>query len=685
MFKLCFIFLIIYLPIYSSTASFIRFSKVLIMTETKLTGLTPDIAEENINALKNLFPEVFTEGKIDFDALKQVLGEYVDDEKERYNFTWNGKGKALRLAQTPSSATLRPCIEESKNWDATENLYIEGDNLEVLKLLQKSYYSKVKMIYIDPPYNTGNDFVYSDDFLDTIGNYKAITGQVDDSGRSNSSNSETSGRFHTDWLNMMYPRLKLARNLLSDDGIIFMSIDDNEISNLKKICDEIFGEENFVSIIVVESGDTYGAKVSHKDKTVLKVKDYVLLYSKNSSENVTRKPLYDKSKDLYDSHFSYVIDNHLVKTDFIAYLKNNSEVVKEFSKYGLEIKKENISTLMLISQKFNDYMNYEIAEFLYKDQQFTLSLPSSIEDELDSGSIIKYDKYLLTRTTGGTIRHYRSFKETLQYTDENISTYCKSSIRGDLWKNFVKDMGNVSKEGDVEFKNGKKPVRLIKQLLKWGNNKDCIVLDFFSGSATAAHSVFQLNAEDGGNRKFIMVQLPVGEEKTNQYKNICEIGKERIRRAGEKIKAETGKEDLDIGFKVFKLDSSNIQKWQPDADNIKISLSDFIDNYVEGRTEQDVVYEILLKMGLELTVPVEEYEFSGKKVYSAGFGALMICTDDDITADVSKGMIELHQKLRPEVWKVVFKDNGFATDSVKTNVRENLKTAGLAEDNFTTI
>ena len=618
------------------------------MTETKLTGFTPDIAEENISALKTLFPDVFEEGKIDFDKLKQVLGDYVDDDKERYNFTWNGKGKALRLAQTPSSATLRPCVEESKNWDTTDNLYIEGDNLEVLKLLQKSYYGKVKMIYIDPPYNTGNDFVYKDDFSDTIGNYKEITKQVDDMGKDNSSNPETSGRFHTDWLNMVYPRLRLSRNLLAEDGVIFISISDHEFSNLKKICDEIFGEINFVADIIW-----------------------------NSTKSVTNTALISVSH-----------------THNIIYFKNIDFFVDHRFNFRLPEPGDGFSNPDNDPRGEWKADPFQVGGWR-PNQQYEIINPNT-------GVVYKPNPNCSWKND------YNKFQELLK---DNRIVFGLSGEGGPLRKRFkweAEERGKVSKTlwDDVEtttngtqliktmfslsiFDNPK-PVSLILKMLQLGTNSNSLILDFFSGSATTAHAVMQLNAEDGGNRKFIMVQLPEPTPEKSEaykagYKNICEIGKERIRRAGEKIKTETGKDDLDIGFKVFKLDSSNIRKWQPDTEDLKMSLSDFIDNYVEGRTEQDVVYEIILKMGLELTVPVEEYEFNGKKVYSAGFGALMICVDDDITEDVSKGMVELYRKLKPEVWKVVFKDNGFATDSVKTNVRENLKTAGLAEESFTTL
>ncbi|WNY28334.1 hypothetical protein MmiEs2_05190 [Methanimicrococcus stummii] len=620
------------------------------MTETKLTGLTPDIAEENIAALKTLFPDVFEEGKIDFDKLKQVLGDYVDDDKERYNFTWNGKGKALRLAQTPSSATLRPCVEESKNWDTTDNLYIEGDNLEVLKLLQKSYYGKVKMIYIDPPYNTGNDFVYKDNFSDTIGNYEKITGQIDNDGKSIFSNPETSGRFHTDWLNMMYPRLRLARNLLSEDGIIFISIDDNEVANLRKICDEVFGFQNFAGEIIRKTksmtGDSgIGFNLQHEN---------LLLYAKNV--------------------------NHLIlkgeEKDFSNYSNPDNDPNGDWCTGDPSAKSGGKSTYFEIINPYTGKPDYP------PNGRYWAFSKETLQTYIQSGKI-SFKKNYSENERGFIFKRYK--KDSSSMTNPVNSLFA-------IENNYMNQNATteLSRLFDVPYFSYPKPSLFIYNLIKFSTNKKDIILDFFSGSATTAHAVMQLNAEDGGNRKYIMIQLPepiLADSNIHKagYKNICEIGKERIRRAGEKIKTETGKDDLDIGFKVFKLDSSNIRKWQPDTENLKMSLSDFVDNYVEGRTEQDVVYEIILKMGLELTVPVEEYDFNSKKVYSAGFGALMICVDDDITEDVSKGMIELHQKLQPEVWKVVFKDNGFATDSVKTNVRENLKTAGLAEESFTTI
>lgn len=654
------------------------------MKEINLSGKTPDIAEENIQKLRQIFPDVFTEDKVDFEKLQQVLGDYVEDSNERYNFTWNGKGRALRLSQTPSLGTLRPCKEESKDWDTTQNLYIEGDNLEVLKLLQKSYHSKVKMIYIDPPYNTGKDFVYPDDFHDSLENYKKITGQVDSEGNRISTNTEASGRYHTDWLNMMYPRLRLAKNLLTDDGVIFISIDDNEVANLRKLCDEIFGEDNFIGQIAVETANgVFGTRASGLSSTLVKVKDYVISYARSSAEK-NFCPLYMPTNERFDTHYSIMIDENFKRSSFIEYIKKSDNMKYYFEKYKLNVSLENITKLMHIDNEFNEIMLQDLSSHIYQDVAFSLNVPSEIEEKLKSGKIVKWKDYLIFRTNKGTgtLRHLIPFKSSLRYTDDYISEYRRAVAIGDLWEGFDNDMKNVSKEG-VGYFDTPKPVRLIKQLIKWCNiGLNDIVIDLFSGSATTAHAVMQLNAEDGGNRKFIMVQLPEPTDNP-EFVNICEIGKERIRRAGEKIKEENKNkeniENLDIGFKVLKLDTSNIRKWQPDYDNLEQSLEDFIDNYVEGRTELDVVYEIMLKYGLDLTYPADEFVIAGKKVYSIGFGMLMICLDNEITTDVARGILEKVKELGPESSRVVFKDNGFKTDSNKTNIKEILKSGGIEE------
>lgn len=629
---------------------------------TKLDGKTPDLAAENIEQLRQIFPDVFEEGKIDFDKLKQVLGEYVDDEKERYNFTWNGKGKALRLAQTPTTGTLRPCEAESKNWDDTQNLYIEGDNLEVLKLLQKSYHGKIKMIYIDPPYNTGGDFIYPDDFADSIENYKHITGQVDGDGRPLSPNTEANGRYHSDWLNMMYPRLRLARNLLSNDGLIFISIDDNEVNNLKKVCDEIYGEENFISQIVWEKLYT----VKNDSSMLSNNHEYVLLYAKDSSE---------------------LLINLLPRTDEMnaRYSNPDNDPRGEWKAIPLYARGERTNGRYPVVSPITQKEHWPPVDSHWRYRQ------TDVEKMINENRIY-------FGTDGNSQPSLKRFLSDVQQGIKPSSLWKYSDVgSNDSAKKELKELF----DGNAPF-SFPKPTTLLAHMLRIATERNSIIFDFFSGSSTAAHAVMKLNAEDAGNRKFIMVQLPEpcadGTEAANAgFENICEIGKARIRRAGEKIKAEIEEQNAqlkigeepkkvpDIGFKVFKLDSSNLKQWQPDYDDLETTLFDSISNYVDGRSELDVVYEIMLKMGMELTWPLETHTIGGKNVYEIGMGALMICLDDHITTEVAEGMASLYKELAPETWRVVFKDNGFADDSAKVNIKEILKTAGLEEDAFTTV
>ena len=632
------------------------------MKEIMLDGKTPDIAEKNIEKLKKIFPEIVTEEKIDFDKLQQLLGEYLEDSDERYNFTWNGKGRALCLSQTPSLGTLRPCKEESKDWDTTENLYIEGDNLEVLKLLQKSYYGKIKMIYIDPPYNTGKDFVYSDNFHDSLENYKRITGQLDEEGNRISTNPETSGRYHTDWLNMMYPRLRLARNLLTDNGAIFISINDNEVHNLRKICDEVFGEDNFIDYFLWTKTSTPPSLSNKSRKTV----EFVLCYEKEKNNY----RYYGNELDNGDAPLLNT-GNPRKSLTFPIGTINLTFVESGVFKAGKYGKVELMNDLVVKDGK-NSNEAILNAEFKWSQD--------NINEEISRGT------YFLIKTDKFSIRFQRVDNEGKYKTPNNFINIELNKEKGiGTNESAVKELESLGLNGMFDYP---KPISLIESIIKMiiKEDKEAIILDFFSGSATTAHAVMQLNAEDGGNRKFIMVQLPeTTDEKDEAYKagfmNICEIGKERIRRAGEKIKEEKGLEaqNLDIGFKVLKLDTSNIRKWQPDYENLEQSLLDYVDNYVEGRTDLDVVYEIMLKYGLDLTYLVDEFTLAQKKVYSIGFGMLMICLDNEITTDVARGILEKVKELEPESSRVVFKDNGFKTDSNKTNIKEILKSGGIEE------
>ncbi|MBY6278293.1 site-specific DNA-methyltransferase, partial [Symbiobacterium thermophilum] len=548
----------------------------------------------------------------------------------------------------------------SKNWDTTENLYIEGDNLEVLKLLQKSYFGKIKMIYIDPPYNTGKDFVYKDDFRDNIKNYKEITQQT------TKANTETSGRYHTDWLNMMYPRLKLARNLLTDDGVIFISIDDTEVANLRKILDEIFGENNFIASITRNTNSSKNqslfVSVSH---------DYCLIYARDISVLSTKHA---------ENKWSVPKNNIEEYKRKIEELKNLglsneqiTEELKQLTKYP----------------RFIDFVNYWYVDErgVYrkgdlggvKNGNMTpiINPLTGKEDPVPPGGF-RYSPEKLNELIKENRIHFHtdgSLPTIKRYLDENLAQRPKSIMSDDQRPDNA-----LLKEFNTPFDNPKQ-LAFMKRILSVGD-KDSIILDFFSGSATTAHAVMQLNAEDGGNRKFIMVQLP---EKTDEkseaykagYKNICEIGKERIRRAGEKIVQETGKTDLDIGFKVFKLDSSNVKTWDPDFDNLEQTLFDLQDNIKEDRTKEDLLYEILLKIGLPLTIPIEEIDYNGKTIYNVAYGSVLVCLEDDIDLDIVQEMLKYQSEHMPP--KVIFKESGFISDAVKTNAIQTLKKHGITD------
>jgi len=613
----------------------------------KLSGESMDIVSENISKLREIFPDVFAEGKIDFKALEAALGEYVEDENERYNFTWNGKSEAKRIAQTPSTGTLRPCPEESKDWDTTKNLYIEGDNLEVLKLLQKSYHKKVKMIYIDPPYNTGKDFVYKDNFRDNIKNYLEITRQVDSEGNRLGTNSDTSGRYHSDWLNMMYPRLKLARNLLKDDGVIFISIDDNEVANLRKLCDEIFGEDNFINNVIWEK------KYSPQNdaKWFSDNHDHILVYAKN--------------KNLW-----FPIPLPRTEAQNARYKNPDNDPRGEWKSSDFSVK------------------TYS------KDYDYPITLPSGRtvnppKSRCWRTSKIKFQDLVKDNRIwfGGDGNNVPSIKRFLTEVKDGV-------VPLTIWKyievghnqDAAKDIRELF-DGDVPF-DTPKPVKLLERILYLSTKDDDIILDFFSGSATTAHAVMKLNREDDGERKYIMVQLPESTDEKSEaykagYKNICEIGKERIRRAGEKVKEEMAKDltkvqDLDIGFKVLKLDSSNIKSWDSDFENLETNLLDSVENIKDGRTAEDLLYEILLKYGLDLTVPIEELALEGKKVYVIGYGALVVCLDNEVTLDTVEAIGKLKEKYQADdLMRVVFRDNGFKDAEVKTNAIQILKQYGI--------
>jgi adenine-specific DNA-methyltransferase len=652
----------------------------------KMDGKTMDIVAENVGKLKELFPEAFTEGKVDFDALKEVLGSFVDDRDERYSFTWNGKSKARMIAQTPSTGTLRPCKDESADWETTQNIFIEGDNLEVLKLLQKTYHKKVKMIYIDPPYNTGKDFVYKDNFKDNIKNYKEITGQVDGEGRNLSNNPETSGRYHTDWLNMMYPRLKLARNLLKDDGVIFISIDENEFINLRHICNEIFGEENHIASMTVINN----MKGRNDKANIATSHEYLLIYSKGGFESLGLPLTEEQLKD-----YKYTDENA------------NKYALRDLRKRGRPDRRE-------------DRPNMYFPIF-YSQLANTCLLTKTSEDDIE----------ILPKRGDGSDGRWRWGKDRVSNNLAFLQPrYSKKKNRWDIDHRVYLSLNVMDDSGDEEADDGdenftrtsksksfwwggdistdvanrefkrlfsslnpdypKSPF-MIEKLLHMSVGANDIVLDFFAGYSTTGDAVYRFNKEKDSSCKYLLVQLPEPfEEDKKEHKeaidfcknnglatNIAEISKERIRRAVAKIKEENPEYDGDLGFKVFKLDSTNIKPWEVDFDMTERTLEDLISNIKHDRREEDVLYEVLLKYGLDLTLPITEHSIAGKKVFDIGMGALIICLADFISLEVVEGMAKRKEELNPEIMRVVFKDSGFKDDVVKTNAVQILKQAGI--------
>ncbi|WP_296855035.1 site-specific DNA-methyltransferase [uncultured Methanobrevibacter sp.] len=620
------------------------------MDEIKLNGESLDIVSDNVSKLKEIFPEVITEDKIDFDKLKLILGSDIDTDSERYSFTWPGKTQAIKESQKQSTGTLRPCKEESKNWDTTKNLYIEGDNLEVLKLLQKGYYNKIKAIYIDPPYNTGNDFIYSDDYSDNIENYLQITGQKIGEKRI-STNTDSDGRFHSNWLNMMYPRLKLARNLLTDDGAIFISIDEKESDKLKKICDEIFGEENFRNQILVRRRvKSLNLQFSDKGLNSFNVgTEYIFVYSK--TPEFLFNPLRMKKKNASN------------KGKWNVFWSNADRPTMRYELLGF--------TPSTGQWRWSKELAYEAVEN-YKKFENEFSNKMSLEEYwISTGRKLKFIRRLPNKHgKNGGVQYWVGPSDT--------------SLRTSNWTDI--EVSQIAKDYDLPFENPKN-VDLIKTVISAFSGNSFTVLDFFSGSATTADAVFRLNLEDNGNRNFIMIQLPQNTSDNSDarkmgFNTICDVGKERIRLAGKRIVDENCDEErVDTGFKVFKLDSSNFKKWAPDYENLEKTLDDFADNINEvDRTSEDLIYEIMLKYGIDLTLPIEEYDAGENKIYSIGFGALLICLDNKITKDITDSIIELASE---DVSRVVFKDNGFASDADKTNIKETLRTHDI--DEFITI
>jgi len=600
-----------------------------------------DMVAENIEQLKVLFPEAMVEGKIDFEVLKQLLGGVVEEREEKYGLNWHGKRRARQLALTPSIGTLRPCPEESVDWETTNNLMIEGDNLEVLKLLQKSYAGKVKLIYIDPPYNTGKDFVYPDNFQDNIKNYLELTGQVA-GGKKISSNTEASGRFHTDWLNMMYPRLKLARNLLREDGVIFATIDDTEAMNLKMIFNEVFGEENFVASIVWQK--TYSP--ANDKKGVDAMHDFILVFQKSEAFQVNLFPRTLKQDGAYSNPdndprgpWKAVDSTRAEHRDYAYYPIETPSGKKVFPAAGRS---------WIFTQE-------ELPKLLAEGRLWFGRRGSSKPSK----------KLFLTEVKQGIVPTTWWGHEDSGHNDE-----------------AKKELKALLNDG-LPFQTPK-PTRLIERIALLSTSKDSgeIVLDFFAGSGTTGQTIFDLNKQDGGNRKVVLVQLPELTE-DDSYPTISSITRERLRRAGKKIKSENPLFHGDVGFRVFKLDSSNIRAWDPDRDNLAKTLFDSIEHIKPGRSENDLLYELLLKLGLDLCVPIEQRNLAGKSVHAIGGGVLFACLSEKIGRDevepLAMGIINWHKELAPAGDSTcVLRDSAFGDDVAKTNMDAILHQHGLS-------
>ena len=618
----------------------------------KLRMESPDLTAQNIDRIAALFPNCVTEmldeerstkekkvykRAINFELLKQMLSPDVVDGDEAYEFTWVGKKAAIVEANKPIRKTLRPCIEESKNWDSTENLYIEGDNLEVLKLLQESYLGKVKMIYIDPPYNTGNDFIYADDFMRSQEEENEQMGMFDEDENRLFKNTDTNGRFHSDWCSMIYSRLMLARNLLTDTGLIFVSIDDCELTNMRRICDEVFGESNFVDTIIWKKRYGGGAK----EKWLVSLQEYVLVYCKNAA--LLGELYVPLTKDSIERYYQKKDENYATRGGYRTHPLEATKSMDARANLVYPIPAPDGSEI------------WPKRQWLWsKDRTYEALSKGELEiyQGNDGSWQVATKQYL--RDADGTERLGKMFSII-----ENIYT-----------QHGTNEM--ISLMGNAKIFPFPKPSSFVKQLLPLAADKDSIVLDFFSGSATTAHAVMQLNAEDGGHRKFIMVQLPEPCDETSEaykagYKNICEIGKERIRRAGEKIKAESPMttQDLDIGFRVLKLDDTNMKDVYYAADDYSQDMIAGLEsNIKDDRTDLDLLFGCLIDWGLPLSLPYRSEQMDGCTVHTYNGGDLIACFD----ANIPESVVKTIAKRKP--LRAVFRDSGFASSPEKINVFE---------------
>ncbi|MFN4092164.1 MAG: site-specific DNA-methyltransferase [Brevundimonas sp.] len=672
----------------------------------KLPLTSMDVAAEKRDELRHIladrFPEAVSEGKIDLDQLKRVLGEWVEPDRERFGLNWPGKAACMKVIQAPSVGTLKPCPEESVDWDATQNLFIEGDNLEVLKLLQKAYFGRVKMIYIDPPYNTGKEFIYPDKYAETLETYLEYTGQVDGFGRRFSTNTDSSGRFHSRWLSMMYPRIYLAKNLLSEDGYICVSIGEEEVHNLRSLLNDIFGEENFINCVSVMSKVAAGASGGGEDKKLKKNIEYILIYTKNISlfgnlaHLSARKPLIDVIKEMKDAGESWkytsIIKGWGERQLLGETVDGDGNPIYIWKRFGVArttvkaaMKDENLSEQDVYRKYFAEIFSDTNAQTSIRQRVIAKSGP------LEDGEMLEV-RYTPRsgRDKGKEVAHYyigntvRRVIWLSDVADSEDGEIWKRDRVGNLWQEF--DYNNVGKEGGVPFPNGKKPIKLIQRCIEMSNSKEGICLDFFAGSGSAAHAVIQHNIDKGANWQSISIQLPepIDEDDDDNdsliavcesegiSKNIAAVARLRIKRAGRALAGGLLASGVDVGFRVFELSHSAFKRWDgaltTNDGDLLTRISEHAAHLERTESRENLLYELLLKDGFQLTTPVSTKTISGKLVFSVANDALLLCLESALTQELLDAMAEL------EPSRVICLDASFqGNDQLKANAVQTFK------------
>jgi len=663
---------------------------------------TSNGSSSTIEKLKSLIPEAFADdGKLNVENLKQLLGEEVSESEVKFGLEWPGREDVVMGARIETSCTLKP-VQDDDIGDDSRNILIEGDNIDVLRILKQSYRGKIKMIYIDPPYNTGNDLIYDDDFSDPHGSYMRSSGQISESGEILDTDTDTSGKTHRKWLSMMWPRLKLLHDLLHKDGVIFISIDDNEMHHLRSICDSIFGNTNHVATIPLEITKTQGMKKKAAEEgSVVKNHEYIMCYSKSSgNKKIVKNLLYDHRPG-YDTHYSFWIDNpdkpgKIKKLTEV--LADNKEIKAEFQR--LNLLKENgkitnpmIENALLISPTLQKFIYKDHAENIFQEMMAKLSIPDEVKSKLKSDTVTLHEGYYLKKNGKGNMVQLGKLSASVGKADDNAGTFGLRTIRGSLWKGFYSDMMNVAKEGDnVPFKNGKKPVRLIKQLAHWiGIEGDDIVLDAFAGSGTTGEVVMQMNAEDNGNRRFILIQWaqdlskPKGDDQKAAAKfckdndlplNIISLTKERLKRAHNKIVEEYPDSSANLGFKMYKYVPSNIKNWNnPNPEDLQKTLEEFVNIVNEDSTMLEIFTEMILFHGIDLAAPVNISSVGDHEIFEVDNGRMLACFSNekilsDSIPDVAKELIQRKDDGEHESNCIaIFLDNSFENDEAKTNLK----------------